>query len=225
MQKEAKWNLVFLTLLIILLIPGAVILVNKKLDPKSHRMGGPDPVRRTTAYIDPFDVPEDFRRLVPPKADAWTTTLGQTYSGRTPENRLSYKGQPIVSEARQFEVLDYARNPEGIQFVALIWNLPEDKPPSEVKAKAAVGKDAVDPLRIKTQTLSVPEDVLEEFRTAGFIRPGQHAELVIVQFPDLPDPTAKKPAELMLQVYQNGPTKPDFVRLFTSPEAATQPAR
>jgi hypothetical protein len=214
MKKEAKWNLVFIVILVVALIPGAVILVKKKLDPSSHRMGGPDPVRKTTAYIDPFpDLPEDFRRLVPPGAEAWTGSL-VAQRGR---ERLSYKGQPVVSEARCFEVLSFTRENNGVEFIALIWNLPQDKPPAAIKAKAAVGKEPVEPLVLKHETLSIPAGVREEFRSAGFIKPPAQAELVIAQFPDLPDPTLHKPAELMLQVLDDSPAKPDFVRIFTKP--------
>lgn len=221
MQKEAKWNAIFLTILIIILIPGAVILVRKKLDPNSRRMGEPDPVRKTTAYIDPFDVPDTFRRLVPPKAEAWTASLLPAGAATT----LNYKGTPVVSEARQFEVLTFTRNAKGVAFTALIWNLPDGKPALEVKAKAAVGKDAIDPLELRHESVAIPKEVRDELRYAGFIKPPFTAELVKVQFADLPDPTPKKPVELMLQVYQQTAAKPDFVRIFTNPAFANPEAR
>lgn len=222
MQKEAKWNLVFLTILIVALIPGAVILVKKKLDPKSHRMGGPDPVRKTTAYIDPFpDLPDDFRRLVSPGAEEWTGSIVKQRS----RMRLSYKGQPVVSEARQFEVLSFTRNPQGIELIALIWNLPEGRKPARINAKAAVGNEPVEPLELTHETLTIPANLREEFRSAGFIKPPTQAELVIAQFSHLPDPTLRNPAQLMLQVVDTVPAKPDFVRIFTNPDPPIPDAR
>lgn len=218
MQKETKSNLIFLIVLLIILAPGAFILVKKKLDPNSRRMGGPDPVRKATAYIDPFDVPEDFRRLVPPAAEEWVATLMPTQVGRTPTTVPTDHGGPAVSERKMFEVLSVSRNSLGIQASVLVWNLPNNKQPTLVKAKAAIGKQVLDATNVKIVKLQIPKPVQDELRTAGFIRPPSQAAIVTAQFSDLPNPNYRNPLELMIQVFADEASNYDLVRIFTNPE-------
>ena len=51
MTKESRLNLIFLTVLLVVLTPGAVILFRKKLEPTVRPMYLPDPVPRAVAYL------------------------------------------------------------------------------------------------------------------------------------------------------------------------------
>jgi len=222
MQKETKSNLIFLIILLIVMIPGGVILVRKKLDPTSSKMGEPDPVRRSTAYVDPFEFPDDFRRLVPPGTEDWVATLVPTHLARPPATAPSDNGKPVVSEQRMFEVLSFTRNSTGIKASVLVWHLPGNKPPTLVKAKAAAGKQVLDAMEVKIVPVEIPASVRKELRLSGYIRPPSQAAIVTAQFSDLPDPTSRKPIELMIQVFADDQTKYDLVRIFTNPVYAIQ---
>ncbi len=64
----------FLAVLLALMAPGAVILFNKKSIPGERPVGAPDPVRKTTAYMDPYP-PESVQRLAPMKTLDWIAAL------------------------------------------------------------------------------------------------------------------------------------------------------
>lgn len=74
MRPEIRNNLIFLALLLALMAPGAVILFNKKSQPGERPIGSPDPVRRTTAYMDPYPA-ESVERLAPLQTLQWVSVL------------------------------------------------------------------------------------------------------------------------------------------------------
>lgn len=216
MTRETRNNLIFIIILIVVTLPGAVMLFKKKLAPNARPIGAPEPVKNTTAYMDPFDVPDDFRRVVPQKVEAWVRSLIQAKLA-APTSQPMNSGRPVMSEARVFEVIDFSRNAAGVRLSVILWNM--DGKPDLIKSRCGTGKGAVfEPLSHNLESLVVPADVLEEIRLAGFVTPPKNVHLLTLQFPDVPNPTMRVPVELMVQTFKEGNTPiVDFVRIFTSP--------
>jgi LPXTG-motif cell wall-anchored protein len=74
MSGETRNNLIFLVGLLILMAPGAIILFNKKSEPGARPVGAPDPVRTTTAYMDPYPA-DSVERLAPLRTLQWVDEL------------------------------------------------------------------------------------------------------------------------------------------------------
>lgn len=74
MSGETRANLVVLAVVLLLVAPGAVIMFKKKSQPGERPIGSPDPVRRTTAYMDPFPA-ESVERLAPLRTLEWVSGL------------------------------------------------------------------------------------------------------------------------------------------------------
>lgn len=104
MRREVRLNLIVVVSVLALSLPGAVILVRKKLQPGSHSQFMPDPVPTRVAWNDPFDAPPRLRRAVPSLAEQWMDELasqhgGGGYARRGPE-RL-----PVMSPSRRAQLL------------------------------------------------------------------------------------------------------------------------
>lgn len=74
MTRENRINSVFAIVLIAAMVPGAVILVKKKMQPGERPIGAPDPVRRTTAYMDPWPS-ASVPRLAPIRTLQWVGAI------------------------------------------------------------------------------------------------------------------------------------------------------
>lgn len=77
MTAETRANLIVLGLVLVLMAPGAVIMFKKKAQPGERPIGSPDPVRRTTAYMDRFPA-ESVERLAPLRTLEWVSVLAMT---------------------------------------------------------------------------------------------------------------------------------------------------
>src|SRR5439155_25260156 len=77
MTKESRYNLIFLAVLLALMLPGAVILFRKKLEPTLRPMSEPDPVPRTIAYVSNGTVPPGMRRVEPPHLAEWVDQVAR----------------------------------------------------------------------------------------------------------------------------------------------------
>ena len=73
MKKDSKYNLIFLVILLAVMVPGAVMLFRKKLEPTARPMYLPDPVRQTLVYISPYETPPGMTRSSPPHTRDWVT--------------------------------------------------------------------------------------------------------------------------------------------------------
>jgi hypothetical protein len=133
MRRETRLNLIFLTLFLAVSLPGAVILVKKKLQPGARDFSLPDHVRQTISYTSPDIVPERIKRVVPPGLNEWKQSIvpEATKIRFVPAQSPDALGLPAVSEDRSFEVLGIApveTHLTGEVLYLLIWakDLAED---------------------------------------------------------------------------------------------------
>ena len=128
MTKESRYNLIFLTVLLALLLPGAVILFRKKLEPTVRPMSEPDPVPRAIAYMSTGTVPPGMRRVEPPHVAKWVESVAREqiakdrHDGQTLIRPRDEYDLPLMSQNRSFQVI--ALRQGGADWVAwvLFWN-------------------------------------------------------------------------------------------------------
>src|SRR5688572_33317835 len=73
MTRETRSNLIFLGIFLAISLPGAVILVKKKMRPGAAPapLSRPDPVRRQLPYMAPQVTSDKVVRYVPPMTRQW----------------------------------------------------------------------------------------------------------------------------------------------------------
>lgn len=119
MKRETKINIVFAVLLVALVAPGGVILFKKKSQPGERAIGSPDPVRTTTAWMDPYPA-GNVERLAPVLALQWVGAL--TIDGvkgdwervhRPGEVAVVGAERPMITPGHVGEAKFYGQNPSG----------------------------------------------------------------------------------------------------------------
>lgn len=118
--RDAKFNLIVISVVIALMIPGGVILVRKKSMPGERAIGSPDPVRTTTAWIDPYPGPA-VTRLAPLRTLQWLGALSLDNTPGDDATRIVRAAPtPVVSDDKLTktpgnvgEALFYGQQPAG----------------------------------------------------------------------------------------------------------------
>ncbi len=77
MKPETRANLLFLILFLAISVPGAVILVKKKMQAGAAPMSMPDAVLRRLPYMSPLQTPAEVKRFVPARTGEWIATLAR----------------------------------------------------------------------------------------------------------------------------------------------------
>ncbi len=75
MTREKRANLLFISILLVLLIPGFVILMRKKLNGGSDPNYMPQPLPHAAAYMQPPPIPPTVPRVEPAEVLQWVTNL------------------------------------------------------------------------------------------------------------------------------------------------------
>lgn len=196
MTKETRANLIFVAVLIVLLLPGAIILVNKKMQPGEKGLfylptGKPN----VAAYNDPMEKPGEERQ-VPNEVINW---LDQVTASDTGKQAKTFRGR--ISNKRRFELLcmNQASEQQAGQALPFLitahWqtqatpNLKVCKLVLERKV-ADSSKPAAYPLQpIETRTVAVPDHVLEALRDLHYVVPPRQIIIVAWDWPvdDSPD--------------------------------------
>jgi len=125
--RETRNNLIFLSIITALLLPGMVILFIKKLDPQARKMYLPDPVSDRIGYMDPEELPPGKRRMIPPKAAAWarnvvTESMGADAVALAVALRGGASAMPVMSERLLFELVGLRVTSTQVEVGVLLWN-------------------------------------------------------------------------------------------------------
>lgn len=202
MTKETRNNLIFLVVLLALLLPGGVILFKKKSQPGERPIGSPDPVRQTTAYMDPYPG-ESTRRLAPLVTLQWVGAValngvegrrvGGTEEAVVTQARPARGGSgnvgsaspfgeiasgsaeaQVMSAGRWFQVVSRGEVPSPWVRV-IVWD--EDVDPAKGTLS---GKLDGKPAEIKATVMAVPKQVRHDLQDAGYVLPPERVVVVDV---------------------------------------------
>lgn len=173
MTRETRINLIFITILCLLLIPGGVILFRAKLDPNARRMFKPDIIRQDSVYINYDDHRPNSPRIVPPLTGQWVQQQAQRLIH--PEVRPNlYWLKGIASENYRFELAAIASSDETGSFLAILtWD------PNMVDPVFTIDDQPV--TLINHFTIEVAPKVRHELQTEGFVQPPAHIQAYLFQ--------------------------------------------
>jgi hypothetical protein len=210
-RSETRANVIFLAVLMALTLPGAIILFRKKLEPGARPMGAPDPVRRSTPYMDPAPVAGPVSRVVPPRTARWVASLAHLYCPS-----WIIPPAPVMSEHRSFELIGDSRTPTTRTITLLCWDETLSADFSHLKFTSP----ASTPVQtVHAELIPLPPQVRKELQEAGWPRPPHQVPVIQICWPPslTPDP-------IRLSVGRpSGSNDPfDFVTLFTNPDAQSK---
>ena len=171
MTRETRLNLIFLGVILAVMLPGAVMLFRKKMDPTAPPMFMPDYVRRRLPYMAPQQAPQGVVRVIPDVTGAWVTRLNRERGGG--EQVLLEDRHPVVSDDHTVQVTGVKNTEAGTTLDLLVW-----APATQVTVTC--GEQAA---RIaKVENLSMPQEVKKELMNWGVVRPPHTIVWVEAQF-------------------------------------------
>jgi hypothetical protein len=171
MTRETRLNLIFLGVLLAVMLPGAVMLFRKKLDPTAPPMYMPDYVRRRLPYMAPQQAPEGVVRVIPDVTGAWVARINRERGGG--DQVLLDDRHPVVSEDHTVQVMGMKDSGEGTRVALLVWA------PATQFTVMSRGQTA----RIaKVEDLAMPPEVKKELMNWGVVQPPARVEWVEAQF-------------------------------------------
>ena len=167
MTRETKFNLVFLIAFLAISLPGAVVLVRKKMRPGATPapFSRPDPVRRQLAYMAPQATSDRVSRYVPPLTRQWLCEMDRLRGGSG--EFLVRERSPVMSEDRLLQVLNAGSDEDGSTVSLIVWGERSAKHAPEVRAGDRAGRVE------HFDTIEVPHHIRAELQAGGFVTPPQ----------------------------------------------------
>jgi hypothetical protein len=196
-NRETRYNLIFLGVLLAVLLPGAVILFRKKLEPTVRPMYLPDPVMTEVAYLAPDPTPPGKPRVEPQRTAKWVESVARERGIAAHQIRRDQDGLPLVSQDKSFQLLAAVADDDGLRVTTLEW-------------RGSTGDWTLDgnkPQQDRTEKLAIPELVREELGEHGMVIP---PKTVVVHELDFKSAGGR---------LQRGEAWVDFVTSFTKPAA------
>jgi len=159
MTRETRSNLIFLAIFLAISLPGAVILVKKKLRPDAAPapLSRPDPVRRQLPYMAPQVTSDKVVRYVPPMTREWLMEVDRSREGTG--EFLMRDRQPALSEDRSLQVL----NVTDSTLTLILWDGGGGEPTVEVEGHVVK--------QVERHVAEVPRAVRKELQDGGFVDP------------------------------------------------------
>jgi len=153
MKRENKINLIFVTVLILAMIPGITILIRRKLSGQGASAVMPDVPPFAVAYNQPPPYPPGLQRIEPLAVREWVRgVVGDKIGKDVP--LLSNSQGAIVSDAFFTQAVAIVPQPNaGTDLWLLIWR---DAPPPS-KTDPAVGRTGGDDAAVKTVRRDEPK--------------------------------------------------------------------
>ncbi|HEY0008741.1 MAG TPA: hypothetical protein VGB55_08465 [Tepidisphaeraceae bacterium] len=182
MRREPKANLIFLLILIPLLVPGFVILMNKKLSGTTEPNYMPEALPSSSAYIQPPPVPPSVPRVEPPRVRQWVGDLLRERAGAEAILARGPKGQgPAVGELFRTQLLHITdKSPRTIR--VMVWDdLPLTERNPMIRLNAGEGEITASSQNL--EKIDVPRDIRRALQSVGYVNPPQHVWLASAEFP------------------------------------------
>jgi hypothetical protein len=202
MTRETRANLIFLGLFLAVSLPGAVILVKKKMQPGAAPMGMPDFVRRRVPYMVPLATPDDqVLRVVPPQTGAGVGELIRRRAAGAAEPR--HGPLPVTSSDRVVQVTGLKEEGGRTLLYLLAWEggYGTEAARYRVVATAGAAGERFDGRVVTAEPIPVPEAVKKELMSGGYVKPPAQVTWIEVAF-DAPV-AATRPLSVRL-AYETG---------------------
>jgi hypothetical protein len=189
--KESRYNLIFLGVLLAVMVPGAVVVFRKKMEPVSRPMFEPDPVVRGIAYMSRLPVPPGKHLMEPTHTSAWVEQVARQHAGESGDSVLvvphDVNGLPLMSHDKSFQVLAVRRDAAKVTVWVLFWH---DEPAGGAGAwRAEPG--GISGTVAASGTLAIPGLVRDELGEHEIFRPPKTALLQEIAVPETGRPAAQ----------------------------------
>ena len=160
MTRETRLNLVFLGVILAVMLPGAVMLFRKKMDPTAPPMFMPDYVRRRLPYMAPQQAPEGVVRVIPDVTGAWVERINRERGGG--DQVLLEDRHPVVSDDHTVQLTGVKTTEAGTTLDLLVW-----APATQLTVTRG---DHVARIA-KMENLPMPQEVKKELMNWGVVQP------------------------------------------------------
>lgn len=176
MRKEAKYNLIFLVVLLALCIPGVTMLVRKKLNEDGDMRGGMSaPVPTSVVYADPLPKGSNIRQIVvPPQTHAWAWGL----AGRVPVD-----DEVFISRERSFEVIDLQSDDTATTVVVLLWDTRLTAEGSRLQVDVERDNRLTPGRVVSVEPVTLPEEIHGELQRSGYLMAPQQIHRATLRLP------------------------------------------
>jgi hypothetical protein len=166
MTRETRSNLVFLAIFLAISLPGAVILVKKKMQPGAApaALSRPDPVRRQLPYMAPQVTSDKVVRYVPPTTRQWLIEVDRSRGGTG--EFLVRDRLPPLSVDRTVQVLNVNLTDSSMSLI--LW---EDVRDVRDVLDVNVEIDSRRAKHIDIHAIDVPPEIRSELQDGGFVTP------------------------------------------------------
>jgi hypothetical protein len=189
-SRETKFNLVFLIGFLLLSLPGVVLLFIKKLDPEARSMAEASYVKRTEVYNNPLPTGSKTVRFVPPLTFKWVDALARSNLGRPALRHAAAGGrlEPVMSENRRFELLDFASSDDEVVLTLLAW---DGSFGLERATDLSAGSEQLGRLAgIEVLPVALPPEVTADLKDAGLVVPPARVAVIWLRFAPGEQPVA-----------------------------------
>jgi hypothetical protein len=172
-RRETRVNLIFLVVFLAVSLPGAVILVRKRLQPGAPRMDQPDVMVTRLPYMTPPPAPPGVKWIVPDQTRAW---LEQVMKERTGNARMLSSAppgpqwEPVISDNHLLQVMSATSKDGGLRLAILLWN--GQMEPSASHCALTVNGTTVRVAAVAK--IPVPPAVRQELVRLDYPRPPEH---------------------------------------------------
>jgi hypothetical protein len=170
-RHETRINLIFLTVFLILAIPGAVMLVRKTLKAGGNRMSQPDAIVDRMPFMTPPPTPVGMKWIAPDLTVQW---LRDFLEGRMPISSAppGPKWEPVISEDHALQLMDASQAGDSWHLSMVLWQAPAF--PNKDMFKLAAPNRAGQTFEItRADAADIPQAVRRELVSLGFTRPPQ----------------------------------------------------
>lgn len=183
MRNESRANIIFFVVLLVLILPGFVILMRKKLSGPTDPVHLPPLVPHQAAYIQPEPVPPRAPRIEPPVVRAW---VERELHDRVDPNATLARDRTGAGAVVSDRFVTQLVHASDRQIVLLVWSADTD--PRTVK----ISTDSIEESDVEvTRTfIDVPKDIRHALQDVGYTNPPERIEWVQIAL-SRPLPTGK----------------------------------
>jgi hypothetical protein len=185
MKRETRANLIFITIFLLVAIPGVF-----KLTMKAYNSGGRDPamrrpVRGEWAYMDPTPQVRDLPRVVPPGIGRFVWRTADRLERMQPGYRSIVPpdgAMPVMSERLGLQLLGTGSSGGSFHLGLLAWNSKYAPLPTQFTIVGQRGGVEVEGKLTAYEPMNLPVELRMDLQETGYIVPPDSLMWMIVSF-------------------------------------------
>jgi hypothetical protein len=172
MTKEGRFNLIFFSVLLVLMLPGFLILMSRKLGGTSDPNYMPNPLQHVAAYMQPPPIPPTVPRTEPQAVRDWVTKLLHDRVDSEASLARSMDGGPAIGDRFRSQVVHVqSADPSRYRVVVLIWSSKVRQDGQDAPTVRVEGLDLKHAIPPMAEAIDVPKDIRRALQKVGYIDP------------------------------------------------------